>query len=275
MPDKSRIDVTVATLNNARTIKHCLQAIHDYVPLGTIVVVDGGSVDGTLEIANEFNVRIVHEKGLLGQVRYRQAQASETEWIAYVDSDIYLYPNWWSEVSRHIDDPEVGMVLGFCDLELRGLPEYDSFLKYRARKFGTEAFSNTLIKRQLVLECKNPLKKVHAGEDSVVARHIKESGLRIVTIPKLLCFHDKNIIESHPRAYYRSGKSIRLSDGAIGVYRMTNSLMAIIRDWFAFSKDNQTYSLALLTYLCKLWLCMVLGYLSTLDLANRTSIRGK
>lgn len=257
-----RIDVTVATLNNARTIGRCLEAIRENVPMSRLIIVDGGSRDGTIELATKYGAHVVYERGLLGRVRYVQAQQCETEWIAYFDSDVYVYKAWWPEVSHYIEMSNVGMVLGFADAEIRKLPEYDAFLKYRARKFGAEAFSNTLVRRSLVLQCESELMGVHAGEDSIVARRIEQRGYRVVTIPKRLCFHDRSIIATHPHAYFRSGQSIRLSNGVGGIFRMAISMRTAVRDWWAFSGYTRSFNFVLLAYLAKLYVWMIIGFLS-------------
>jgi len=256
------IDVTVATLNNESTIDRCLRAIREHLPVENLIVVDGGSTDRTLELARAQQARLIYEPGLLGRVRFIQARECTTEWIAYVDSDVFVYQQWWPEVSQYVSDLSVGMVSGFVDLELGKLPEYDAFLKYKARKFGVEAFSNTLIRRGLVLECEDKLRNVHAGEDSVVARHVVARGYRIITIPKRLCFHDRKIIETHPQAYFRSGQSIRQSSGAKGIYRIANSVRRAFCDWRAFSIDTGNFSPKLLAYLGKLYAWMIIGFLS-------------
>ena len=256
------IDVTVATLNNARTIGRCLEAIRENVPMSRLIIVDGGSRDGTIELATKYGAQVVYERGLLGRVRCVQAQQCETEWVAYFDSDVYVYKAWWPEVSSYIGMPNVGMVVGFAEAGIAKLPEYDAFLNYRARKFGTEAFSNTLVRRRLVLECESALMGVHAGEDSVVARHIEQRGYRVVTIPKKLCFHDPSIVEAHVHAYFRSGQSIRKSNGVVGILRMAISMRTAVRDWWAFNRQTGKFNIALLAYLGKLYTWMIIGFLS-------------
>ena len=258
----AKINVTVATLNNTGTIERCLQEIWSNIPVRRLIVVDGGSRDDTISVARRYGAKVVHEPGVLGKVRYVQAHECETRWVAYIDSDIYVYKEWWEEMSKYLDDPHVGMVLGFADAELGRIPQYDVFLKYRAKKFGAEAFSNTMVKRELVLGCEGELENVHAGEDSVVAKHAIARGYRIVTIPKRLCFHDRKLIETHPHAYFRSGQSIRHRNGARGVYRIANSMRTAARDWWAFSRDTGEFSLQLPVYLGKLYSWMIIGYLS-------------
>ena len=259
---RASIDVTIATLNSGLTIEKCLQSILANIPARSILVVDGGSVDDTLNIVRKYEATLVVERALLGWTRYIQAKNCETEWIAYIDSDVYVYNSWWNNVSKYIDAPNVGMILGFADAPVHKLPIYDAYLKHRAKREGAVAFSNTLIRRSLVLECKDELKRVHAGEDDIIAKHIRRSGFTIITIPQALCYHDKDPFKSHPQAYYRSGQSARIHYGLRGTKAVFNALPGITLAWWRFSRETRTYSLRLLIYLTHLWIKYASGFLS-------------
>lgn len=254
------IDVTVATKNSVRTLDKCLKAIRTNIPVHRLIVVDAGSSDGTLEVAKKYNATVVTEPGPLGRVRYVQAQSCLTEWIAYVDSDVYVYGSWWSEVSPYINDKLVGMVLGFADAPVTTLPIYEVYLKHIARKFGTAAFSNTLIRRRLVLSCQDLLANIHAGEDTIVARHIKKAKMQIVTIPVSLCLHDKTAVDDHPKAFYRWGQSSRLVGGTEGLKNLAKTLKNNVRNWFIFTLDTKRVSMPLLAFVIYLWGWMLIGY---------------
>ena len=55
---KSTLSVTLAAYNEANKITKCLQAIDDIAD--EIIVVDGGSTDKSVEIAQFNNVRVLH-----------------------------------------------------------------------------------------------------------------------------------------------------------------------------------------------------------------------
>jgi len=255
------LDATIATLNSALTLERCLESILANIPVRSIFVVDGGSSDGTLEIAKKHDVRLIEERALLGWTRYIQAKICQTEWIAYVDSDVYVYDAWWKNVSRYWKQPDVGMILGFADAPTNNLPIYDKYLKHRAKKEGTVAFSNTLIRRRLVLECEDELRHVHAGEDDIVAKHVKASGFKIITIPEPLCFHDRDPFETHPKAYRRSGRSARTRYGLHGVTVVPNALISMIIAWYNFSRETGRHSLRLFLFLLRLWIEYAIGFL--------------
>lgn len=258
---RPQIDVTVATLNSASTIEKCLQAILANVPVKKLILVDGESDDCTVDLASKYQVKVIKNRALLGWTRYIQALNCSTPWIAYFDSDVYVYDNWWKNASNHAKKG-VGMILGFADAPLNRLPIYDKYLKHRAIREGAIAFTNTLIRRRLVLECKDKLRTVHAGEDDVIAHHIRERGFQIVTIPRRLCYHDKDPFETHPHAYYRSGMSARIRYGRRGLKIVLNALRNIISAWWRFSRETSTFSSRLLIFLIKLWINYLVGFLS-------------
>jgi glycosyltransferase involved in cell wall biosynthesis len=263
-----KIDVTVATKNSAKTIERCLQSIRENVPVKRLVVVDTESIDGTREVAKRYGALVVDEPGKLGRVRLTQANYCETKWIAFVDSDIYVYPSWWHEVSKFAS-PGVGMVSGFADARINKLPIYDVYLKYLARRQGTVAFSNTLVMRELIIECAKSLQAVHAGEDDIVARHIRSKGLSIVTIPKRLCLHDKDPVGAHPRDYFRAGQSLRIRWGQWGLVVCMFSLRTAVTNWLHFSVDSRRASARLLGFLIVLWLWMLAGFMSMRNSAHK------
>lgn len=256
------VDVTVATLNSGRTIERCLKAIRSNIPVRRLVIVDGGSTDDTVDIARRYNAELIVERGLLGRVRYVQAQNCGTDWIAFVDSDVYVYPSWWLEVSKFAKEPMVGMIIGMCDSPIVRLPIYEDYMGYLITKHGAVAFSNTLIRRDVMLSCKKLLGPIHAGEDTVLAKHLSNVQMRILTVHKRLAYHDKSGTLEHPSAYYRWGQSSRLIGGKQGVKNIAKTLRNNVRNWISFSKESKEISLKLLMFLIYLWVCSLEGYIN-------------
>ena len=72
-----------------------------------VVVVDGGSIDRTVEISRNFDTKIVSgPKGKLNG-RHVGILKAENDVIVGVDADTYYPPNWLNLVLRHFRDPEV------------------------------------------------------------------------------------------------------------------------------------------------------------------------
>jgi glycosyltransferase involved in cell wall biosynthesis len=84
------ISVVVPVRNAERVIGECLESI---VRSGVkeIVVVDGLSTDGTVEIARRYPARILSDEGRgLPIARRLGVQAASSRWVALVDADVVL-----------------------------------------------------------------------------------------------------------------------------------------------------------------------------------------
>ncbi len=84
MSDK--ISVVVHTYNNEKIIRECLESIKDF---DEIVLCDMYSTDKTLDIAKEYNCKIImHEKtGFVEPARNFAISNASFEWVLVVDSD--------------------------------------------------------------------------------------------------------------------------------------------------------------------------------------------
>ena len=107
-----KVDVVVLTKNSSITLDIVLNGIFKAIPVHKLIVVDGGSKDGTLRIARKYGAKIVCEKGKLGRARYRGAREVETDWFCFIDSDILLFPFWYRRLVKWTRYPRVVWVGG-------------------------------------------------------------------------------------------------------------------------------------------------------------------
>jgi glycosyltransferase involved in cell wall biosynthesis len=94
--DWPRMTVCVCTRNGARTLRDCLEGIAelDYPAYETIVV-DDGSTDETVAIAEQFGARILHSHGRgLSVARNLGLETARGQIIAYLDDDARPDPQW-------------------------------------------------------------------------------------------------------------------------------------------------------------------------------------
>ena len=91
-----RVSVVVCTYNGSRTIRDCLEALArlDY-PNYEVIVVDDGSTDATVAIAEEYACRLIRTGNHgLASARNTGLAAATGELIAYLDDDAYPDPHW-------------------------------------------------------------------------------------------------------------------------------------------------------------------------------------
>lgn len=93
------VSVIIPTLNSVKTIKQCLESIagQEYSKeLIEIIVVDGGSIDGTVEIAKEYTANIYPNLLKTGEAgKAAGLKFAKNDIIAFIDSDNILPDKDW------------------------------------------------------------------------------------------------------------------------------------------------------------------------------------
>jgi len=264
-----RIDVTIATRNSRMTIEKCIQCIKSFVPYNRIIVIDD-SQDETPKIAERLGCEVYHMHGLLGEIRLKQAELARTEWIASIDSDVFVYPNWWREMGPFLSRPNVGAISCFVDSSTASIyPEYDKFTKYmimQIRKIAaTGAIDETLIRRKILVECTDLKKKrIHGGEDGYIGRFLRKKGYIWVTIEKPLGFH----FHQDPLGWLKNGRrrmgmSSRIRFGfSLGILQVLRTPFMNTFFWLKYSRKMRSFNFSLWFFLIYLSLIELIGFLA-------------
>jgi GT2 family glycosyltransferase len=90
------ISVVICSYNGSRTIRQSLKAVRKLqYPRYEVIVVDDGSRDNTVQIANEFNVRLIRQANAgLSAARNTGWRAAKGEIVAYLDDDASPDVHW-------------------------------------------------------------------------------------------------------------------------------------------------------------------------------------
>lgn len=100
----NRISVILATFNEEKNIKDCLESIHQLAD--EIVIVDGTSTDKTVEIAKKYTDKIfIKENPPMFHINKQMAIDKATgDWILYLDADERVTPELRAEILRLTKD---------------------------------------------------------------------------------------------------------------------------------------------------------------------------
>lgn len=98
-----RISAVILAYNSQELIKECLESVKF---CDETIVVDAGSTDKTLEIAKQFNAKIIgFERGDYAGSRNLGAKNSTSDWILYIDTDERISPLLAKNIKKAISDP--------------------------------------------------------------------------------------------------------------------------------------------------------------------------
>lgn len=86
------VEVFIPTLNSECTLAQCLENLLNNGDVSPVIV-DGGSVDATVEIAKAYGIKVLVNTGSLGQVRTQMCELAQGDFFVMLDSDVYLAPD--------------------------------------------------------------------------------------------------------------------------------------------------------------------------------------
>ncbi|MEM2025920.1 MAG: glycosyltransferase family 2 protein [Desulfurococcaceae archaeon] len=197
-----RVDVVLLTKNSMKPcLPECVKSIYDNVPVNKLIVVDGGSTDGTVEYLERMPSAVVIDdsNGNRATVRQKGIETVETEFHVHVDSDVILCEGWFEKALRHVED-DVGAVWGVAV----PIEQHTFNIVYAMSKFYRMSIRDMLVKQMRSERCMThdtlfrtePLKDVriprdmHIWEDEYIGRHVIKKGYRFLKVKEPYCLHN-------------------------------------------------------------------------------------
>jgi glycosyltransferase involved in cell wall biosynthesis len=173
-----RISVVIPTLNEGAFIEDCLRSIRAQELPCEIVVVDGGSTDGTVEKARRLADRVIllGRRGI-GLARQAGVEASSGEVIVSADGDC-LYPaGWLRELTAPFSDRSVVATGGsFAPRVFSPLAsQFASGLTWAASRFRLFGGGNAAFRRTALVMA-GGYSRLGRGEDWELCRRIRRYG---------------------------------------------------------------------------------------------------
>ncbi|MCK5383800.1 MAG: glycosyltransferase family 2 protein [Gammaproteobacteria bacterium] len=102
--ESPKFSVIIPVYNSAETLQRAIASVLEQTwPAHEIIVVDDGSTDSSLQVANGFasKVRVIHQSNAgVSAARNRGAESATGDWLAFLDADDWYYPDrlkWHAE----------------------------------------------------------------------------------------------------------------------------------------------------------------------------------
>jgi glycosyltransferase involved in cell wall biosynthesis len=100
------VSVIVPSLNEGKYLRRCLKSLvrQSSRRIAEIIVVDGGSRDGTIEAAEEYADKVLVEPARpVGAARNIGAKQAEGEILAFIDADTVASKDWVEQIALALD----------------------------------------------------------------------------------------------------------------------------------------------------------------------------
>lgn len=200
-PNSIEISVVVPVRNEAKTIRALLEGLLGQTfPPDQIVITDGGSVDETCAIIQEFVDRgapvtlLTDRDSLPGRSRNIAAAKARNDWLAFIDAGITPEHDWLQALADQIVEPaHADVVYGSYE------PVIDSFftecaaIAYVPPPAMTEAgpvrpysIASALMPRAAWEKAGGFPEHLRSAEDLVFMQRVEAAGFRIVRAPSAI-----------------------------------------------------------------------------------------
>lgn len=197
-----KIDVVLLTKNSLKScLRECVESIYQNIPVNRLIVVDGGSTDGTLELLRKYpDVEIINDsEGTRATARQKGIEAVKSEWHIHVDSDVVLSQGWFQNAWKLVDD-KVGAIWGAAVPAEKHFFNIDYAMSKLYRKSIKELLvkqmrsqrcmmHDTLIRTETVRDIKIP-RNLNIWENDYIGRHIINKGYRFLKVIEPYCLHN-------------------------------------------------------------------------------------
>ena len=198
-----KVSFVIPTYGSARTISRCLKSIRNQrYPTLEIIVVDGYSEDGTVQIAEKLGAKVYMFDGLLGEARQIGIEKSSGEIVALFDSDIIIPHSEWltDAVKKFYVNENVSTVWPYSirppdsPLMSKFFSTYSWSILLNLAKNGKGILGggHSLFRKKCIDEVGGIDIRLHEFEDFNLAKKLKNKGYKIVFHQDPL-YHDSRV----------------------------------------------------------------------------------
>jgi len=246
----SDVSVIVTVKNEASAVHGLLDSLRSQtIPPSEVVIVDGGSTDGTVERIESYRPRLplkllLREGTNISQGRNEAVRAARGEIIASTDAGVRLVPEWLEELTRPLHaDASLDVVSGFF------LPDPQT------------VFEMAMGATVLPMESDVDPQRFLPSSRSVAFR--REAWQEVGGYPEWLDFCEDLVFDF---ALRDAGRKFHFAPEAVAYFRPRGSLRAFGRQYYQYARGDgkanlwrRRHALRYLTYLLVIPLVVVMG----------------
>jgi rSAM/selenodomain-associated transferase 2 len=213
------VSIVVPALNEASRIEHCLQRLRSDFPDCDLVVVDGGSTDGTLDLAGRYARTLRSAAGRATQMN-AGAAATTSDILWFIHADCRVPVDALDLLRRALLDPGVvggGLQLRFDQRSL-GLDYLAASSNLRARRLHWIFGDQAMFVRRDVFDSVGGFPQIPLMEDLEMSRMLRRRG-RLEVLPTTVTASARRLVDQ-------------------GVWRMT-VLMQLLKVQYLLGADPE------------------------------------
>lgn len=180
------ISVVIPTLDEAESISATLDAVARVGGLAEVIVVDGGSRDKTVEIAQKAGVRVITSDAGRGAQMHTGARVAEGTVLWFLHADTHPLPDASERIIEALSDP--GVVGGNFEVRFDGDERAARFLSWlypHLRQLGLCYGDSGIFVRREVYERVGGFRPFPIFEDLDLVRRIRRYGF-IERVPSIV-----------------------------------------------------------------------------------------
>ena len=177
------LSIIVPTLNEARSIKRTLDALLGVRGRVEVIVVDGGSLDETIEIVSGRGVKLLKSERGRGAQMHAGASAARGDVLWFVHADTQVSANCAEQIIEALRDPSV--VAGNFDVRFDGERRAARFLTWlypHLRKLGLCYGDSAIFVRREAYRKVGGFRAYPIFEDLDLVRRLRRAG-RVAHLP--------------------------------------------------------------------------------------------
>ena len=176
--DLSCLSLVIPTLNAESVLA---ATIASAVPVREIIVVDGGSTDRTVAIANASGARVLTAARGRGSQIAAGIAATGQPWLLILHADTRLQPGWRQAVTEHDDPSQAGYFRFALDSEAPQARRLERMVAWRSRVLGLPYGDQGLLIHRALLRQVGGVRPLPLMEDVDLIRRLGRE--RLVALP--------------------------------------------------------------------------------------------